>query len=176
MTDPGVRRAGRGQRADGADVTWTIADGRRGRRWRESVVLDGHLVHSLLYETAPDRRFTHLELAAPLGLVTLHPESDGTLHGNIIRAGGVEHITALTFAPADTLFVTGSPVATAAVAWASEGRADTGRGSVVELDPGGLTVRPGEGTVVSLNDVADPDGIPILRGAEMWPLERGSDD
>ncbi len=176
MTDRVVRLAGRGQRADGAVVTWTIAGGHRGRRWRESVVLDGHLVHSLLYETAPDRLFTHLELAAPLGLVTLHPESDGTLHGNIVRVDGVEHVVGVVFAPGDAFLVLGSPVAAAAVAWASEGRADTRRASVVELDPVGLTVRPGQGTVVPLRDVADPDGIPILRGTEMWPLERGSGD
>ena len=170
MTDRLVRLAGRGLRADDAVVTWTIADGQRGRRWRESVVRDGHLIHSLLYETGTDRRFIHLELAAPLGLVTLHPESDGTLHGNTIRNNGVEHIAGLAFKPDNALLVAGSPIAAAAVAWATDRDAHAGPTSTVVLDPVDLLLR------VAAEDpslpAADPAGIPLLREGSIWPLER----
>lgn len=170
MTEPLVRLAGRGQRADGACVTWTIADGRRGRRWREVVVKDGLLVHSLLFESGVDRRFTHLELAAPLGLVTLHPEGDGTIHGNIVRVDGVEHISGLVFVPDDGMHVCGSPIVAAAVAWAT---VDVDRRTsrwLVELDPVGLTVRLAAGE--ALHDVVQSDGLPQLSEASTWPLER----
>ena len=68
-------------------VTWTISEGRRGRRWRE-VVADGPAVrHALLLETDPTGRFSHLELASAAGLWTFHPEADGTLHGNHVDPG-----------------------------------------------------------------------------------------
>src|SRR6185503_20526967 len=86
--------------------------GRRGRRWREVVrVGQGRqgLRHSLLLESDPEGRFAHLELATDVGLLTLHPESDGSLHGNAIvdhgeahlrDATGVEHVRGLPW-PAD---------------------------------------------------------------------------
>ncbi len=170
MTDPLVRLAGRGLRPDGAVVTWTIADGQRGRRWRESVVQDGQLVHSLLYETGTDRRFTHLELAAPTGLVTLHPERDGTLHGNIVQNDGVEHIDGLAFRPGDALLVAGSSIAAAAVAWWSGRDGDNARAGILVLDPVSLVLRAG--TEDPNLFPADPDGIPRLREGGTWPLER----
>lgn len=176
MTDRLVRLAGRGLRADGAEVTWTIADGRRGRRWREAVMWDGALVHSLLYETGVDRRFTHLELAAPLGLVTLHPESDGVLHGNIVRADGVEHINGLAFTPSDGVLVVGSPIAAAAIAWASERLDGAVAAWVVELDPVRLTLHRSEAAPAVGSDAADGDGLPRLLASATWPLERGEAD
>ncbi len=107
-----------------------------GSPWRATV----SLLHSLLYETGTDRRFTHLELAAPLGLVTLHPEGDGTLHGNIVTAAGVEHVVGLAFEPGDALLVAGSPIAAAAVAWAGERDGDGGPDRVVVLDPVDLSI------------------------------------
>ena len=62
-------------------------------------------------------RFTHLELAAVAGLATLHPEGDGTLHGNVVGASGVRHVVGLPFAPDGAITVTGSVVAGAALAW-----------------------------------------------------------
>ena len=53
------------------------------------------LRHSLLLETAADGAFSHLELSTPAGLLTLHPEGDGTLHGNAIEAGGIRHVVGL---------------------------------------------------------------------------------
>ncbi len=169
MTDRLVRLAGRGLRADDAVVTWTIADGQRGRRWRESVVQDGYLVHSLLYETGTDRRFTHLELAAPLGLVTLHPEGSGTLHGNIVQTDGVEHIDGLAFGPDDALLVAGSPIATAAAAWATERDGVSWPAGIV-LDPSSMALRAARKD--PRLPPADPDGIPRLREGGTWPLER----
>lgn len=174
MSADQVRLAGSGRRADGATVTWSIADGRRGRRWREVVAVDTDVVFSLLYETGPDRRFTHLELAAAAGLATLHPESDGTFHGNVIRPGaGIEHVRGLAAAPGGAVHVEGSVVTAAALAWAASGRGG-GLGSVVEavvVDPATLAI--GGGTVAFDPAAADGDGTPTLFAPSRWPLEDG---
>jgi hypothetical protein len=166
MTEP-VRLAGHGRRSDGAEVDWTLSEGRRGRRWRETVVRDGVLIHALLLETGPDRAFTHLELAAAAGLATLHPEGDGTLHGNVVGTDGVRHIVGLPLPPPGSIAVTGSIVAGAALAW---GHAVTVGRDVVVLDPAGmdLIVRP-----LAMDDLAaiDADGAPRLDGGRIWPLE-----
>ncbi len=130
-----------------------------GSPWRATVTL----LHSLLYETGTDRRFAHLELAAPLGLVTLHPEGDGTLHGNIVTAAGVEHVVGLAFEAGGAVLVTGSPIAAAAVAWAGERDGDGGPGKVVVLDPVGLSLRAATADATSSAAATDPDGIPQLR-------------
>ena len=86
-------------------ITWTVAEGRRGRRWREVVVRGDAVGHSLLLETGADGRFSHLELARAGGLWTFHPETDGTLHGNHVdpRGRDVRHVVGLPFAPDDLL-------------------------------------------------------------------------
>lgn len=104
MSGP-VRRAGRFGDADGRTVTWSVADGRRGRRWRWTIArADGALdaVHTL--ETDPDGTFSRLESAGPERLLTLHREADGSLHGNRVAATGVEH---LAYAPAPRLVLLG---------------------------------------------------------------------
>ncbi len=114
-----VRLAGWGSLPDGGQVTWTISEGRRGRRWRE-VIADGQAVrHALLLETDRDGRFSHLESASAAGLWTLHPEGDGTLHGNHVdpHEPGVRHVTGWSFGADDAVFVAGSPLAAAAVVW-----------------------------------------------------------
>src|SRR5689334_12470317 len=81
------RRAGHVRVGGGASITWSVAEGHRGRRWREVVRVGGGrpgIRHSLLLETDPDGRFNHLELSTEGGLLTLHPEGDGTLHGNAV--------------------------------------------------------------------------------------------
>ena len=76
MSEP-LRRAGAGGLVDGSHVVWSVAEGRRGRRWREvRTAPDGGVVSSLLLETDPDGRFSHTELATPAGLLTLHPEGN----------------------------------------------------------------------------------------------------
>jgi hypothetical protein len=173
-----VRLAGSGRRDDGAEVTWTIAEGSRGRRWRETVVVDGTLVHSLLYETGIDRRFTHLELATPAGLATLHPETDGTLHGNVVRSDrGVEHVVGVPFSPDGVLLVAGSAIAAAAVAWAL-GESDARGQRVLELDTVTLSIGPALDPTapvrasVGSSGATDPRGVPVLADATIWLLER----
>lgn len=164
-----VRLAGHGRREDGALVTWTLAEGRKGRRWREAVSRDGRLLHSLLFETGPDRRFTHLELASPSGLATLHPEGDGTLHGNVVAADGVRHVIGLPYAADATVVVAGAPLASAALAWTVAGGHGIER--VVELDPATLHLidRPIEaGDVIAIDAVGAPTAL--VAGAS-WPLE-----
>lgn len=177
-----------GRDADGRLTWWSVAEGRRGRRWREAVVAGG-LVHSLLLETGPDRRFTHLELATPRGLLTLHPEPDGTLHGNALTDDGMRHVAGLAWDPDGLVLVAGSTVAAAAA----------GHLLATLLPPGStppgvstsqlvLRIDPDLLLVVAFADVelgtdgrhevadsgvlaADGDGLPVLAEARSWPLE-----
>ena len=83
----------------------------------ESRERDDWLLHSLLFETGPDGRFTHLELARPDRLATLHPEGDGTLHGNHVGSDpGGGHLAGWP-SPRTSMIVDGSPVSLAAIAW-----------------------------------------------------------
>ncbi len=136
-----TRVAGWGHLADGSVVTWTVADGRKGRRWREVVTRDATAVHALMLETDPAGRFSHLELARADGLWTFHPELDGTLHGNHVRGGepGVRHVTGWSFTPDDALIVEGSPISLAAVAW----RRASGTTEGAVEDVAGVVIRAG---------------------------------
>ncbi|MBI3749708.1 MAG: hypothetical protein HY262_12815, partial [Chloroflexi bacterium] len=49
MTAP-LRRAGAGTLADGSELVWSVADGRRGRRWRAFASVEGVVTHALLLE------------------------------------------------------------------------------------------------------------------------------
>ena len=185
MTEP-TRVAGSGELADGSTVTWTVAEGRRGRRWREVVVRDGATVHALLFETDASRRFSHLELARADGLWTFHPETDGMLHGNQVGAdGSVRHVKGWPFASGDALLIEGSPIAAAALAWSRA--TDVAAGAAIELD--GVVIRSdgrldrvertrlarldairwrvGEGTPIEV----DEDGLPVLGNGHRQPLE-----
>ena len=178
-----VRRAGRGRL--GADtVTWTVADGRRGRRWREVVVArDGGVRHALLFETSPDGRFAHLELATPHGLLTLHPEGDGTLHGNAVRADGVHHIEGLPWAADGVVVLSGSPVSAAACVLAfrssESAAAGTARGVRIDAELGVVPMhaaveRVGERHWRLAGDEdlrAGPDHLPVVEQGQHWPLE-----
>ena len=166
MTGP-VRSAGHGRRADGAIVTWTLAEGRRGRRWRETVVGGDLGGHSLLYETAVDGTFSHLELASPTGLATLHPEGDGTLHGNVIDVDGVRHVEGWPYPAGTVVMVAGSVVAGAALRWAG---AQPGALAIV-IDPASGAL---EARALTRGDLiaTDPAGRPLLVDGTTWPLER----
>jgi hypothetical protein len=159
-----LRRAGHGTAADGSTVTWSMAEGRRGSRWREVRIVDGGIVSSLLLELDPAGRFAHLELSTAAGLITLHPEGDGTLHGNAISSDGIRHIVAVPWQPDDLLLVEGSTIARTAAA--RHGSATSG--VLVGLDLGvdrraiGLDER-----IVEL----DADGLPALADAETWPMD-----
>jgi hypothetical protein len=188
MTVP-TRSAGWGVGADGSSVTWTVAEGRKGRRWREVLTRDGAVLHALLLETDADRRFSHLELARADGLWTFHPEPDGTLHGNHVGSGDggadVRHVAGWPYGPEDELLVAGSSISFAAVAWRRESAMVEGATAVVAGvvigSDGELAKLPdlrierlsmttwqvGEGSPFEIDDA----GLPILRGGISHPLE-----
>jgi hypothetical protein len=185
-----VRRAGSGHLPGGRRMTWTVADGARGRRWRSiSTHGDGRLEAVLLVETDPAGRLVKLELATGEGLLTLHPDgSPVRLHGNVVRASGVEHVD-LPWSEAHALFAGASPV-TAAVAVAGPlagigvGEGWTRPAVEVGID---LRLRPATWRVArtaerrwrllaadggpSLAVDLDDDGIPTAADAASWPLE-----
>jgi hypothetical protein len=179
-----VRRAGRGTDATAALVVWSVADGRRGRRWREvRSVVGGGVLSSLLLETDPDGRFSHTELGTAAGLLTLHPETDGTLHGNVVTTAGLEHIAALRWSADAVLVIESSTIAATAAAHGLRQsvatRTSVSRPAVfVDLGlavwPGDVTIeRTGESTwrLGSARIAVDDDGLPLLTGAKIWPLE-----
>jgi hypothetical protein len=191
-----LRRAGHVRSADRASVTWSVAEGHRGRRWRELVrVGNGRpgIRHSLLLETDPDGAFSHLELSTEAGLLTLHPEDDGTLHGNAIvdhaeaglrDATGVEHVRGLAWARDGLALVDGSLVCQLAGVHLLGARlaAMTSRDQPVIWIPETLwlEVKPvrieriddrrwrfGASPVLEVNE----DGLPVLPDGSIWPLE-----
>jgi hypothetical protein len=167
MSEP-LRRAGWG-RAGPLEVTWSIAEGSKGRRWREVVRRDGAVVHALLYETDPARRFAHLELSIDGALLTLHPEGDGTLHGNRVSAHGIDHVRGIAFPAGSWVLIDRSPVAAAAVAWGSSGSA----GAIIGVDATGAIHQVDASVHPSVRPAAavDPRGVPVLDGATEWPLD-----
>ena len=170
-----VRRAGRGRFVDGTDVVWSVAEGLKGRRWREVRTRDGVVLSSLLLETFPDRGFAHLELSTGAGLLTLHPEPDRTLHGNAVTPAGVQHLMGLPWPTGSILVVDGSAVAIAAATWFATtdwgDRSHDARMPIVTVSPT-LEVRagtiPGDGFS---HESIDADGLPILAAGSGWPLE-----
>ena len=171
-----LRRAGSGRFVDGTAVVWTVAEGRRGRRWREVRSRDGVVVSSLLLETDTERRFAHLELSTLAGLLTLHPEPDGTLHGNAVTASGVRHVEGVPWPAGSLLVVDGSAISIAAAAWGI-GSSSVSAGGAAErrpivmispaLDVHAATI-PADGLS---HDPIDADGLPLLADARTWPLE-----
>jgi hypothetical protein len=188
MSGP-TRAAGSGIAADGSQVTWTVAEGRRGRRWREVVSRDDAILHALLLETAPGGRFSHLELARSDGLWTFHPEEDGTLHGNHVGRGDVDvrHVAGWPFAADDVLLIEDSVIGLAAIAWSRHESLAVGSSLEVPavfiagdgaLEPvSALRVerlsvvhwRVGEGSPFDL----DGAGLPVLDHGVQHPLEVG---
>jgi len=184
-----MRVAGSGRIADDMVVTWAVADGRKGRRWREVVTQGDHVVHSLLLETDADRRFSHLELARADGLWTLHPEGDGTLHGNHVEneTAVVRHIRGLPFGRDAVIIVEASPLGQAALIWGLVRSIDEGGVAMVDgvrVEPGGrlrqldgirverssnVTWRVGEGSPFEIDEA----GLPTLQGGSTRPLEAG---
>jgi len=160
-----VRRAGHARLASGATVTWSVAEGAKGRRWRELVARDGTVVHSLLLETFPDGRFAHLELSTAAGLLTLHPEGDGTLHGNAVTEHGVRHVRGLPWSDRAVLLVEGS-----VLAWAAAAGLATRANSAVVVAPD-LSLHERAVAPVDLRATLDADGLPILDDGRTWPLE-----
>lgn len=183
-----LRSGGRGQGADGASVIWSVAEGGKGRRWREVRNSGGGVASSLLLELGPDGRFCHLELATPSGLLTLHPEADGTLHGHAIVSDGVEHVVGLAWDADAIVLLDGSSAcrAAAAASLAEVVAAGTSRAHLAAVIPATLwlEVKPVRVERIDATTwrfgseepfVVGRHGLPVLVGAEAWPLERGPD-
>ncbi len=145
---------------------------------------DGGLRHSLLLETSPDGRFSHLELSTPAGLLTLHPEGDGTLHGNALVEGGLRHVTGLAWDRDGLVLLDGSPVARAVAAHllaTTDVRAAATRRRVLRITPALDLAAETEGlerladggwrSVAGPDLAADAFGLPSLLDAVGWPLE-----
>jgi hypothetical protein len=164
--EPGVylRRAGSGTLADGSVVTWSLAEGSRGRRWRWTIASDAGLRHAGLVERDAAGRFGRLELETAHGMLTLHPDTDRpSAHGNVVHASGVDPID-VVWTDDDGLAIDDDPFGSAVAGW-------RGRGWVVRTD---LQLRRddrGDAHALQL----DERGIPHLRDAREWPLEVGGD-
>ncbi len=179
-----LRFGGRGQGADGASVVWSVAEGTRGRRWREVRNAGQAVASSLLLEADPAGRFAHLELSTPSGLLTLHPEADGTLHGHAIVSDGVEHVAGLAWDLDAVALVEGSTVCRLAAVAGLAGTMAIGvsKGHLAAVIPPTLwlEVKPMrieriDATVWRFGAeepfTVDGRGLPLLRGGEIWPLE-----
>jgi hypothetical protein len=156
-----LRRAGRLPLPGAGDVLWSVAEGRRGRRWRAlRRDADGVLVSDLLLEVDPAGRWSRLELATGVGILTLHPEPDGSaVHGNVVTPGGVIPV-ALPWSRAHRLVLPGDPVATVALG-AAHPDAARGPGIIVGTD---LSVTAADAIE---RPIASPDTLP----GPSWPLE-----
>jgi hypothetical protein len=181
-----VRRAGRATLEDGTELLWSVADGRRGRRWRAEMIREGRLERVLLLEAGVDGRAVRLELAAPAGLLTLHPEASGGLHGNAVTASGVRHFT-FEWSDEHGLELDGLPITSAVTASRLAPTTQVGEGRTVPVVVVGpdLTVRPGERRYRRLDEATweiegdgrtqilaiDERGVPAWREAGEWPLE-----
>jgi hypothetical protein len=186
-----LRRAGAGLLPDGSTLVWSVADGRRGRRWRAVASLDGVISHALLLEVDTDGRPSRLELTTPAGLLTLHPEEGGgALHGNVVAAAGVRHLR-LPWSTEHGLEIDGRPIASAVTAHRLAGSLAVGEGRTVPvvaiaadltlLETRHRYTRVGEGewriepTVADRGQATlevDERGVPAgLAEAREWPLE-----
>lgn len=140
----------------------------------------------MLLETDPSGRFSHLELTTPTFLLTLHPEADGTLHGNRVSADGVEHVVGWPWAPDGVIDLAGSAI-TGAAAVSLLGRSLDPAGSVacrrLHIDP-----ETGPALADAVLELArdgtwrfsdgspfrvDDDGLPLLESSGEWPLDAG---
>jgi hypothetical protein len=155
-----LRRAGSGRQADGSDVTWSVAEGERGRRWRWTVNDLGVVRHAALVEIDPGGAFSRLELATPLGLLTLHPGPGvRSINGNVVTADRVRPLT-LDWSPRAALAIAGDSFGSAVLLGGAAGPT--------------LVIRPRLGIVAGDGGPAlerDRRGIPILTDAREWALE-----
>lgn len=115
----------------------------------------------------------------------MHPEGDGTLHGNAIEAGGIRHVVGLPWDAGGVVDIEGSAVAGGACA----------RSLAAEVAPGvstrrillrisaGLLITTGPALVERIDAETwriaggqpfrtDGTGLPLLADAEAWPLEQ----
>lgn len=183
-----IRMAGSGRLADGSTLIWTVADGRRGRRWRATAIAASGITHAVLLEVGVEGRLSRLELTTPAGLLTLHPEAQGTaLHGNVVTSAGVRHLT-FPWSSDHGLEIDGRPIASAVTALRLAGSIGVGESRsvpVVAIGPD-LAVREEERRFVRVSATdwriesdgpervlaIDGRGIPLgLANSREWPLE-----
>lgn len=183
MTFP-VRRAGRLMETDGRVTSWSVAEGRRGRRWRW-VTGNGDQVdvtHTL--ETDPSGAFVRVESAGAWGLLTLHREADCSLHGHRVGPTGISHLAMRPPVPSSVLVGDGlvgiaallGPIGRVAEAVDLEAVLVADDATVAE---GRIRLRPVgrrsiEGLVGDRLQVVsvDPDGLPTgADGSLTWALE-----
>jgi hypothetical protein len=158
-----LRRAGTGRQPDGSLVTWSVAEGARGRRWRWTLSDDAGLRHAGLVELDAGG-FARLELECRGGMLTLHPDRERTMaHGNVVRAEGVEPL-AVPWSDGEGIAIEGDEFGSAVAGW-------QGRGWVVGR---GLRLRRLDDAAESAPGLAlpaDDRGVPELLDAQEWPLE-----
>jgi len=192
-----VRRAGAAVMADGGEVVWSVAEGLRGRRWRAITRRAGTITSSVLLEVGTDGRPARLEVATTAGLLTLHPETTGSLHGNAVTAEGVRHLV-LGWSDEHELEVEPLAISAAVTARRLGRTVPVGEGTavpVVTIDPD-LVVGEGTRRYVRLDATTwrierdddtrtvavDDHGLPVWRGSAKeppseaagggdWPLE-----
>ena len=163
---------------DGAQLTWSLAEGGRGRRWRASRVRDGRLEGTLLLEIDGAGRPARLELGTADGLLTLHPDrGERELHGNVVTPNGIRHLR-FDWSPAHELVVDGFPVVPDGCGFGAVAIRETRPAVIVDgrlsCDAGTIRLaadepRRAEGRGVSADR---RDGAPAgLDDAEEWPLE-----
>ncbi|MEW5990800.1 MAG: hypothetical protein AB1736_05565 [Chloroflexota bacterium] len=179
-----IRRGGRIVGPDGRVTTWSMAEGTRGRRWRWSMSDRRGLVEVHTVELNPDGRFARLESATAAGLLTLHREPDGSLHGNRVGERGVDHLTFA--APAPEVVVVGSGPLAVAIASAGSPAEAAAAGCLAVSDDldvsavavsvrrstgGDVELRIGRG---ELRATLDADGLPVdgAGSSTSWGLER----
>jgi len=139
---------------------------------------------ALLLETDALGVFSHLELATASGLLTLHPDEDRTLHGNVVAGTGVEHVRALPWSDDSVILVSGSPISESAAILPLQTRmrpfsATTPTGIVIprtlalELQPVSAERISKTAWRFDHSDAMSVDnrGLPILVESEDWPLE-----
>jgi hypothetical protein len=158
-----LRRAGEGM-AGSVRIRWSVAEGTRGRRWRWTIDHDGRLLSVTLLELDATGRVVRLERETAAGLLTLHPEPDGrSVHGNRVRAGGVDPIALAWSADGGVVFVDD--------AFGSALAADRDRWLIVGADAS-VQIRDDAGSapgVLALD--LDARGVPRLADASEWALE-----
>ena len=186
-----IREAGTGVLADGSRLVWSVADGRRGRRWRAVATLDGAISHALLLEVDVEGRPSRLELTTVAGMLTLHPDtSRGSLDGNVVTPAGVRHL-GLPWSDEHGLEIQGQPIASAVTAYRLAGAMAVGEGRAipvvlitadllvseatrrfVRLGESEWSIEGANGSAGATTVEVDERGIPVgLKGRREWPLE-----
>jgi len=147
-------------------------------------------VESLLLEITPAGRIARLEITGPDGLLVLHPEADeSALHGNVVRASGIEHV-ALPWSSSHILVAGPSPVTAAVAASGLSVLVGVGEGTTIPAVEvrDDLSVRRATWRVARVGErrwkllaadggprvtvTIDEYGVPAdLEAGEAWPME-----